>query len=158
VGLLTIGRVPRYILPNSFSILREHRPAIILKISDLDGICPRRAKHETRRISQVPTTAVVLVMACTHEIYVLYPGIDRWGHFILNGAVRNSALAGRVGRRARLVARCTQTVPGPPKAPPWRRAKKITPPPALLPQMTSETAKSPRERAPTLALVTPVTS
>jgi hypothetical protein len=35
------------------------------------------------------------------------------------------------------------------KAPPWRREKKNAPRRALLPQITPETAKSPRERAPT---------
>jgi hypothetical protein len=29
------------------------------------------SKHETGRISQVLTTAVVLVMVCPHEMYVL---------------------------------------------------------------------------------------
>jgi hypothetical protein len=37
----------------------------------VDGICPRRAENETGRISQVLTAAVVLVMACPHEIAVL---------------------------------------------------------------------------------------
>jgi hypothetical protein len=44
---------------------------IALKFSDLDGICPRQAENVTDRISQVLTTAVVLVMVCLLEIYVL---------------------------------------------------------------------------------------
>jgi hypothetical protein len=43
----------------------------MLKISDLDGICPRQAENVTGRILQVLTAAVVLVMVCPHEIYVL---------------------------------------------------------------------------------------
>jgi hypothetical protein len=49
----------------------ERAPAIILELTDLDGICSRQAKHEFGRISQVLTTAVVLVMVCPHEIHVL---------------------------------------------------------------------------------------
>jgi hypothetical protein len=70
VGLIITGRGPGYIPPVAFSILSE-QPAIILKVSDLGGICPRQAENVTRRISQVLTTAVVLVMVCPHEIYVL---------------------------------------------------------------------------------------
>jgi hypothetical protein len=68
-------------------------------------------------------------------------------HFILNGTVRNSALAGRGGPS------CTQNWRGPPTPPPWGGVKKPPPPPPrpprrATPAVTPETAKSPRERVP----------
>jgi hypothetical protein len=63
-------------------------------------------------------------------------------HYILNGAVRNSALS-RSGRGG---PNRTQTGPGPPKAPPWRREKQPPPPatPAVDPRDSQEPAgKSP---------------
>jgi hypothetical protein len=83
-------------------------------------------------------------------------------HFVLNGAVRKTPPSRGAGGGPS----CTQTGPGPPKAPPWRRENKgpppppapraprpnkRPPPPALLLQMTPETAKSPRERVPTFS-------
>jgi hypothetical protein len=70
-------------------------------------------------------------------------------HFVLNGAARKTPPSRGAGGGPS----CTQTGPGPPKAPPWRREKKAPPPPprALLPQITPEAAKSPRERVPTFS-------
>jgi hypothetical protein len=49
----------------------ECAPAIVLKFSDLDDICPRQAEIVTGGISQVLTAAVVLVMVCPHEMAAL---------------------------------------------------------------------------------------
>jgi hypothetical protein len=54
-----------------------HAHAVILKLSDLDGICPRQAENATRRILQVLTTAVVLVMVYPHDMAALRIYIDR---------------------------------------------------------------------------------
>jgi hypothetical protein len=70
-GLTTTGRENPDIFRVSFSILSEHR-RFFLKLSDLDGICPRRTEYRNAEdFTGANGGPVVLVMACPHEIGVL---------------------------------------------------------------------------------------